>query len=140
MEDKKIILVIEDEDALQDAIRIKLESAGYQVVSATTAEEAFELLATVHPDLIWLDLLLPGMGGFQFLEQVRKDTQWRDLPVIVVSVSASPEKIQRAFQLNVIDYIVKSQYRLEDIIKKINNLLVKNGSVSHTQDVTEKLN
>lgn len=120
---KPIILVVEDEEALQDAIKMKLSSSGYSILSATSGEKALEILETNKPDLVWLDLLLPGMGGFQFLERVRKDEKHRNLPVMIVSVSASPEKIQQAFQLNVIDYVIKSQYRLEDIVKKIGDLL-----------------
>lgn len=125
MEEEKTVLVIEDEDALQDAIRLKLLAAGYKIFIVTTAEEGLELLKTIRPDLIWLDLLLPGMGGVQFLEQIRSDEKLKDLPVMIVSVSGSPEKVKRAFQLNIVDYIVKSQYRLEDIIKKIDNFLIR---------------
>lgn len=120
---KHTILVIEDEEALQDAIRMKLTSAGYRIVSAMSGESGLEILKTEKPDVIWLDLLLPGMGGFQFLEHIRKMDAWKGIPVFVVSVSASPEKIQRAFELNVVDYIVKSQYKLEDIVKRVGNFL-----------------
>lgn len=123
---KRTILVIEDEEALQDAIRLKLGSAGYTVVSAMTAESGLKELENLVPNLIWLDLLLPGMGGFQFLERLRSEERWKKLPVMVVSVSASPEKIHQAFQLNVVDYVVKSQYRLEDIVKKASDLIAKN--------------
>lgn len=126
MEKQKIILVVEDEEPLQEAIRTKLNASGkYHVVGAASAEEALNVLTTgkILPDLIWLDLLLPGMGGFQFLQNLRSTPQWKNLPVIVVSVSGSPEKIQRAFELNVIDYIVKSQYRLEDLVKKVEDFI-----------------
>jgi putative two-component system response regulator len=122
---KPTILVVEDETSLQDAIKLKIKSEGkYRLLQATSAEAALGLLAQEKlPDLIWLDLLLPGMGGFQFLTSLRSTPQWKSLPVMVVSVSGSPEKIQRAFELNVIDYIVKSQYRLEDIVRKMNDFI-----------------
>ncbi len=118
------ILVIEDEQALQDAIQIKLKNAGYNVLFAMTAERGLEIIKSNGklPDLIWLDLLLPGMGGLQLLEVLRANEDWKNIPVMVASVSASPEKIQRAFQLNVVDYIVKSQYRLEDIINRVGTI------------------
>ncbi|HEV8592453.1 MAG TPA: response regulator [Pyrinomonadaceae bacterium] len=127
----KTVLVIEDEDALQDAIKRKLGATGNTVVSAMTAESGLKQLEELTPDLIWLDLLLPGMGGFQFLQHLRKEDRWKNIPVMVVSVSASPEKIQQAFQLNVVDYVVKSQYRLEDIVKKVTDLLDKKGVATH---------
>ncbi len=119
------ILVVEDEAPLQDAIKIKLEKENLRCFSALTAEEGLVILEEQKPDLIWLDLLLPGMGGFEFLEQLRKKPLWRDIPVVIVSVSASPEKIRRAFELNVVDYLVKSQYQLTDIVERMKSFLSK---------------
>src|SRR3989338_1546783 len=111
----KTILVIEDEVALQDAISIKLKNEGLRCIQAFRAEEGLAFLDKEMPDLIWLDLLMPGMGGFAFLEKLRQNPTWKNIPVMIVSVSASQEKIRRAFELNVIDYLVKSQYELGDI-------------------------
>jgi len=93
--------------------------------SVNKGEKGLEILKKEKPDLIWLDLLLPGMGGFEFLEWVRKQPSLRDIPVVIVSVSASPEKIRRAFELNVVDYLVKSQYQLGDVVKRIKSFLYK---------------
>ena len=121
---QKKILVIEDEEALQEAIQAKFKNKNqYQLLTALSAEAGLGVLAKETPDLIWLDLLLPGMGGFQFLQNLRSTPHWKNIPVMVVSVSGTPEKIQRAFELNVIDYVVKSQYRLEDIVKKVDDFM-----------------
>jgi CheY-like chemotaxis protein len=125
MEGKPKILVVEDEAALQEAIKVKLVSEGFDYIAAISAEEAFVFLETGRPDIIWLDLLMPGMGGFAFLEKLRIMPELKDLPVVIVSVSASPEKIKRAFELNVVDYIVKSQYKLGDIISRLRSFLSK---------------
>ena len=120
MGNEKTILVVEDEIALQDAIKLKLEKeGGFRYIPANSGEAALALIEKEKPDLVWLDLLMPGMGGFSFLEKLRQIPSLNDLPVIIVSVSASPEKIQRAFELNVVDYLVKSQYKLGDIIKRV---------------------
>jgi CheY-like chemotaxis protein len=130
MDGQKTILVVEDEEALQEAIQTKLKGTGkYRVLFALSAEEALKIITKEIPDLIWLDLLLPGMGGFQFLHQLRSAPQWKNIPVVVVSVSGTPEKIQRAFELNVVDYIIKSQYRLEDILKKLDDILDDSGKL-----------
>lgn len=121
----KTILVVEDETPLHDAIKIKLQKEGIRCLDAFSAEDALEILEKEKPDLIWLDLLMPGMGGFQFLERLRKNPSLRDIAVVIVSVSASPEKIRRAFELNVVDYLVKSQYHINDIIERMKTFLAK---------------
>ena len=119
----KSILLIEDEPALHEAIKLKLEKAGIKVYSFFTAEEAVPFLKKEKPDLVWLDILLPGMNGLEFLKQIREDFSLINLPVIIVSVSHSSEKIKKAFELNVLDFIVKSDNSLDDIIKKVERLL-----------------
>ncbi|MDD4901631.1 MAG: response regulator [Patescibacteria group bacterium] len=121
----KTILVIEDELPLREAISIKLAKEGFLCLLAETAEAGLKILEQEKPDLIWLDLLMPGMGGFAFLEKIRQQPKLRDLPVVIVSVSASPEKIRLAFGLNVVDYLVKSQFRLADIVGRIGGYIKK---------------
>ncbi len=122
------ILVIEDEVPLQNAIEIKLKNEGYTVLLANSAHEAMNVLATETPDLIWLDLLLPGMDGLEFLEGMRAEEKWKQIPVIIVSVSAGQDKIKRAFDLNVIDFIIKSQYRIEDIMERVKEFFKEKNS------------
>lgn len=117
----KTILVIEDDLALNSAIKIKLEKAGYNVVSVLTAEEAIPILENQAQviDFIWLDILLPGMSGLEFLNIIRKRPFLKDKKVAVVSVSGSYGTKDTAMKLGVVDYIVKSEYKLDDIIKRI---------------------
>ena len=123
--DQKTILVIEDEPALREAINLKLTREKFRCLPAETAEVGLEIMEKEKPDLIWLDLLMPGMGGFAFLGKIREQKKLRDIPVVIVSVSASPEKIRLAFGLNVVDYLVKSQFRLADIIKRLDGYIKK---------------
>jgi CheY-like chemotaxis protein len=123
MADKSVILVVEDEPALQEAVELKLKKEGFAVLTAGSAEEALIILHDTRPDMIWLDLLMPGMGGFALLERLREMPSLKNIPVMVVSVSAGPEKLRRAFELNVIDYVVKSQYKLEDIVGKVKGII-----------------
>jgi CheY-like chemotaxis protein len=66
---------------------------------------------------------MPGMGGMAFLEAIRQRPEWSDIPVVIVSVSASPEKVRLAFGFNVVDYLVKSQFQLSDIVKRIGSFV-----------------
>lgn len=120
---RKSILVIEDEQALQEALKLKLEKLGIEVLTASTGEEALAILKIRRPTLVSLDILLPQMNGLEVLQRVRNDQKLKDLPVIIVSVSGGQEKVKRAFGLNVIDYLVKSEYTIEEIIKKFEEIL-----------------
>jgi two-component system, OmpR family, KDP operon response regulator KdpE len=121
----KKILVIEDEPPLREAISLKLKKEGFLCWPAENAEAGLKILEKEKPDLIWLDLLMPGMGGLAFLEKIRQHPEWQNIPVVIVSVSASPEKIRLAFGFNVVDYLVKSQFQLGDIVKRIGDFVKK---------------
>jgi CheY-like chemotaxis protein len=120
---QKTVLVLEDEPALQEAIKLKLQQSGVHVLTASNGEDALEILKQTKPNLAWFDILLPGMNGLEVLRQVRGDERLKNLPVVMVSVSGGPEKIKQAFGLNVVDYIIKSEYPIDDIIRKINGIL-----------------
>ncbi|MDD4901632.1 MAG: response regulator [Patescibacteria group bacterium] len=122
---KKIILIVEDEQALQDALKMKFEKEGVEVLTAGTGEEALEVLKKKRPVLISLDILLPKMNGLEVLKKIRADSRLRDLPVVVVSVSGGQEKIRQAFSLGIVDYLVKSEYKIENIVKKIMAIMEK---------------
>lgn len=118
---KKTILLLEDDVALNRAILLKLEQKGHRVISTMRAEDALEVLNSEHPeiDVIWLDLLLPGMNGIEFLAEVRKNPDYKDLKVVICSVSGREESKDIARGLGVEDYLVKSDYKLEDIVEKV---------------------
>jgi CheY-like chemotaxis protein len=120
---QKTVLVVEDELALQEAAKLKLEKMGVSVLTASSGEEALEILKTTKPALLWLDLLLPGMNGLEVLRTVRADPRLTATPAIIVSVSGGEEKIRQAFSMNVVDYIVKSQYPIESIVKRVKDIL-----------------
>lgn len=120
---KKTILVVEDDLALQEAVKLKLEKDGINVWVAVTGEEALSILKDKKPDLVWLDILLPKINGLEFLEIIRKDSDLKDLPVVVVSVSGGMEKVNQARSLGILDYIVKSEEPLDAIIKRVEAFL-----------------
>lgn len=115
----KTILIIEDERPLGEAIKMKLEKRGYNVIHVTLAEDGMELLKKQPVDLIWLDLRLPGMDGLKFLELIRKDEKMKDNKVVIVSVSGTFDTKERAAELGAIDYIMKSEYKLDEIIARV---------------------
>lgn len=122
MLDKKLtIMVLEDESILLHAISKKLEFADINVVPCPGANEAIDYLKNSNqiPDAIWLDYYLKEMNGMEFVTEIKKNENWCSIPVIVVSNSASDEKVKTMFALGVNKYLLKAEYRLDDIIKTI---------------------
>lgn len=120
-ENHKTILLLEDDNALNRAIVLKLEQKGHRVISTARAEDALEVLHSEHSniDVIWLDLLLPGMNGIEFLAEVRKNPAYKDIKVVICSVSGREESKVIARELGVSDYLVKSDYELETLVEKV---------------------
>jgi len=117
----KIVLLLEDDTALNRAIVLKLEQKGHHVISTMRAEDALEVLKAQHPsiDVVWLDLLLPGMNGIEFLAEVRKNPDYKDIKVVICSVSGREESKVIARELGVSDYLVKSDYELDTLAEKV---------------------
>ncbi|OHA52716.1 MAG: hypothetical protein A3A97_01070 [Candidatus Terrybacteria bacterium RIFCSPLOWO2_01_FULL_40_23] len=129
MEPQKPILIVEDEKSLMEAVRIKLTHDGFTTSCAGSAEEAEEIMKTTQPSLIWLDLMLPGMQGLDFLRKVRTTEEGAKIPVVVVSNSGSPDKIRESKELGVETYFVKADWRLEEIIDVVRTILSSSGQV-----------
>ena len=115
----KTILVVEDEAPLREAIKFKLKKAGITVLEAGSGEEALKILSDHIPDLVWLDILLPGINGIEVLKNIKADPRIKDVKVVVVSVSSGDEKMKGILQLKADEYIVKSNFPLETIVDKV---------------------
>jgi two-component system KDP operon response regulator KdpE len=98
------ILVVDDEPQIRRFLRLALETHGYAVVEAATAEAALRAAVTRRPDLVVLDLGLPDREGFDVLAAIR---EWSQMPVLVLSVRARETEKVRAFELGADDYVVK---------------------------------
>lgn len=121
---KKIIstiLVIEDENLLLQAITKKFTLTGLAPISCTSGEQAIDYLKNFSqlPDAIWLDYHLRGMDGLMFLEKIKSNPKWKHIPVIVVSNSASPDKVHNMLALGANKYLLKAEYRLDQIIETV---------------------
>ncbi|MFA5163294.1 MAG: response regulator [Patescibacteria group bacterium] len=125
MNNKINILVVEDEQALLEAIRIKLEQTGFSVVSARTVEQAYSLLLDLKDvRAIWLDHYLLGQeNGLDLVAKVKNQPEFKKIPIFVVSNTASPDKVKTYLNLGASKYYTKSNYRLEEIIKDLKTYL-----------------
>lgn len=113
------ILFIEDEATLQKTIGDALRKEGYEVISALDGETGLRLAQKEIPDLILLDLILPKMHGLVLLEELRKDERTKDIPVIVLTNIEDSQGIEKAITLGAKAYLVKANYTLDEVIKKI---------------------
>lgn len=103
----KQILSIEDNPDLLELIKLVLRHAPTEVIPAQDAEAAWQILQTTTPDLILLDMMLPGMSGLDFLAQLRADERFRTVPVIVLSIRSDINFRRRAQELGVYRYLLK---------------------------------
>jgi CheY-like chemotaxis protein len=109
---------VEDEELLLQAISKKLELSGLGVVSCTGGQQALDYLNTLErlPDAIWLDVYLKDMNGLAFMEDIKQNPQWASIPVVVVSNSASSDKVHNMLALGAKQYLLKAEHRLDEII------------------------
>ncbi|MDO8265061.1 MAG: response regulator [Candidatus Parcubacteria bacterium] len=119
----KKILFIEDETALQKTLGEVLIQEGYEVISALDGETGMELAETKNPDLILLDLILPKLNGFEVLEKLKENPATKNIPVIILTNLEKMEDIGKAMELGAKSYLVKSNYSLEEVLKKIKEII-----------------
>lgn len=115
---QKTILVVDDEPDIVLTVRLALELEGYRVVSVGTGEDALEVLQREKPDVMLLDLRLPGIDGFAVLERLPDDNP----PVIVLSAHASGGTVRRALEMGCRDFITKP-FKPDQLTAKIRSVL-----------------
>lgn len=117
------ILIVEDDKFLLKAFSAKFLKEGFEVTIAEDGEAAIEAMRKKRPDLVLLDLVLPNKHGFQVLEEIRGDEKLKDLKVIVVSNSSSPAGKERSLALGALEYLVKSNTPIDDMVAKVRRYL-----------------
>ncbi|MFA5134902.1 MAG: response regulator [Patescibacteria group bacterium] len=113
------VLLIEDDLSLLKIYGNKLRISGYDVSMATTGDEGLRKAQVEQPKLILLDLILPGMDGFLVLEKLKADPRTKDCPVIISSNLGQEGDVERALELGAVDYLVKSDVSLVDLVSKV---------------------
>jgi adenylate cyclase len=101
------ILLIEDEPMNIQALSAILKEQGYQISVATTGQQALDLLQRVRPDLILLDIMMPGIDGFETCRRIKASTVWREIPIIFLTAKTQTADIVRGFEVGAVDYVAK---------------------------------
>ncbi len=115
----KTILFIEDESALQKVLGDMLDRSMFEVIPALNGEIGLRLAKEKIPDLVLLDLTLPKINGIEVLRELKKNEATKSIPVIVLTNSEDMQNIQKAVELGATTYLVKSNYKLEDVVERI---------------------
>ena len=107
MNNKPTILVVEDEEDLRDIIIYNLNREGYEAIGVESGEEGLNLAKDIKPDLVLLDLMLPGMNGMDVCRNVKQDSNTQDIPIIIVSAKGEEADIVSGLELGADDYLTK---------------------------------
>lgn len=120
---KKKILIIEDDSFFRELITKKLFSGGFSISEAPDGKLGLEKIEKLKPDLILLDLLLPNIDGFEVLERLKGNPETEKIPIIILSNLSQKEDIQKGMEMGAEDFLIKSNFALDEIIDKVQRFL-----------------
>ncbi len=138
---KSKICIVEDEEDILDLLRHNLEREGYQVVAAASGEEAVKTISRQMPDLVLLDLMLPGMDGLEVCREIKRSPQTAGIPVIMVTAKGEESDIVAGLELGADDYIVKPfsfkvmLARVRSLLRRKRNILADPAAVVRAYDL-----
>lgn len=130
----KTVLVIDDQQQNLEIVGSVLKKSGYEVLVASSAEQAFAMMAERTPDLILLDVLMPGMNGIEVCRQLNADSRWAELPVIFLSAADDKNLIVEALESGGVDYVTKP-FNKAELLTRVRTHL----SLKHAKDELRRL-
>jgi two-component system alkaline phosphatase synthesis response regulator PhoP len=121
------IMLVDDEPDVLLVERIILEKAGYEVIETESGEECLERLETEKPDVILLDIMMPGIDGWETCKRIKENESTKDIPVIMVTVRGSEEDMTKSFQYSMSDGHVVKPIIKEKLLKTIEWIVKTKG-------------
>lgn len=119
---KKKILVVEDEAELTEAIQIRLEQAGYEVLIAYDGQQALEKARGENPDLVVLDLMLPKIDGYKVCRMLKFDEKYKKIPIVMLTARAQEKDENLGYEVGADAFITKP-FKYQALLSKIRELL-----------------
>lgn len=116
---KSKIMVVDDEMHIRELVRFYLDKAGFDTIEAANAEEALEIVENQYIDLAVVDIMMPGMDGFELVEQMR---QYREFPVIMLTAKSQSKDKLRGFSLGIDDYVTKP-FDPDELMARVKTIL-----------------
>lgn len=123
MDTKKKILLVEDDTALADVYQSRLELEGLEVKQVNNGEDALSVALEFKPDLVLLDAMMPKISGFDVLDILRNTPETTGIKVVMLTALSQPKDKERAENLGVDDYLVKSQVVIGDVVERVKHHL-----------------
>lgn len=123
METKRKILLVEDDEALAQVYRSRLEIEGFDIRWVGNGEEALSATIEYKPELILLDVMMPKISGFDVLDILRNTPETSNIRVIMLTALSQPKDKERAEAMGVDDYLVKSQVVIGDVVERVKHHL-----------------
>ncbi len=120
---KKTILLVEDEPLLANLLKQRLEKESFAIFHAPDGEEALKAMKTLQPDLILLDIILPKVSGFEFMERLKNDPAFGKAPIVIISNLGQESDVEKGKVLGAIGYFVKAKMSIEDLVKRVKSFL-----------------
>lgn len=122
-QNKTTVMIIDDDASMVRLYTNVFQIEGFNVISASSGKEALEKLNTYTPHIILLDLMMPNMSGFDFLERLRSVEKTKDIPVIVLTNLATDDTQQEIQKHNVAKFLIKSDYMPKQILEEVKGVL-----------------
>lgn len=123
----KKILIVEDDKFLLKLYSEKLSREGFKIATATTGKEAINQISSSPPDLIILDIILPGKDGFEVLSEIKLNPKTKKIPVIILTILGEDKDIKMGKELGADDYIIKTEFSVNELPGVVKKYLIKAG-------------
>jgi two-component system phosphate regulon response regulator PhoB len=128
------ILIVEDEDAIREMLAMVLQQADFAVLAASDAKQAQQILQENMPDLILLDWMLPGLSGVDWARRLKKDENYRGLPIILVTARGEEEDKIRGLEIGADDYVSKP-FSPKELVARIRAVLRRSGKLNELAQI-----
>lgn len=116
------ILIVDDDVTITELMKALVKMEGHEPTTVTNSLQAVDVANTVNPDLITLDLMMPGLSGYELCTLLREDPKFANTPIIIVSAKGDPASMEKAISAGASDYITKP-FGVDNFISKINSLI-----------------
>lgn len=122
-DEKKRVLIVEDDAFIREIYHVKLTKEGFDVDIAENGIEAIKKIQQKIPDIVLLDVVMPYMDGMTTLKNIKENSQWRNIKIIMLTNISEKEKIDESMQNGVNEYLIKSHFNPSEVVEKVKVLL-----------------